>query len=70
MRCCRAHTTHITRCAHTRPHSTRDTRARQLPDDEDALDGEDLEALHESVENDYEMGESIRAKLIPHAVEW
>lgn len=42
----------------------------QVPDDETELDGEEMEALHEEIEADYDAGDTIKAKLIPHAVAW
>lgn len=42
----------------------------QVPDDEADLDGEEMEQLHEEIEADYDAGDMIKTKLIPHAVAW
>ncbi|RAL42423.1 hypothetical protein DM860_017603 [Cuscuta australis] len=39
-------------------------------DDEEEEDEEDAEELHEQLEQDYEIGSTIRDKIIPHAVSW
>ncbi|VFQ98566.1 unnamed protein product [Cuscuta campestris] len=39
-------------------------------DDEEEKDEEDAEELHEQLEQDYEIGSTIRDKIIPHAVSW
>jgi hypothetical protein len=41
-----------------------------VPDDDDELDGEEMEQLHEEIEADYDAGDTIKTKLIPHAVAW
>jgi hypothetical protein len=42
----------------------------QVPDDDAELDGEEMEQLHEEIEADYDAGDTIKTKLIPHAVAW
>eukprot|EP00775_Hariotina_reticulata_P013193 gene13193-13324_t len=42
----------------------------QIPEDDADLDGEEMEALHEEIEADFDAGDTIRSKLIPHAVAW
>jgi hypothetical protein len=39
-------------------------------EDDDELEGDEMEALHDEIESDYDMGDAIRSKLIPHAVAW
>mmetsp|Transcript_21656 Transcript_21656/g.60192 ORF Transcript_21656/g.60192 Transcript_21656/m.60192 type:complete len:377 (-) Transcript_21656:211-1341(-) len=42
----------------------------KIPDDADELEEEEMEQLQEVMEADYEIGSSIKEKLIPHAVSW
>ncbi|XP_057549803.1 nucleosome assembly protein 1;4-like [Amaranthus tricolor] len=42
----------------------------QVPDDEDDIDEEAAEELQNLMEQDYEIGSTIRDKIIPHAVSW
>eukprot|EP00877_Chromochloris_zofingiensis_P011265 jgi/Chrzof1/6392/Cz18g08180.t1 len=42
----------------------------QVPDPDNDMDDEELEILHEDIENDFDMGDVIRSKLIPDAVRW
>lgn len=42
----------------------------QVPDDDADMDGEEMEQLHEEIEADYDAGDTIKTKLIPHAVAW
>jgi hypothetical protein len=42
----------------------------QVPDDDADMDGEEMEQLHEEIEADYDAGDTIKSKLIPHAVAW
>lgn len=42
----------------------------QVPDDDADLDGEEMEQLHDAIEADYDAGDMIKTKLIPHAVDW
>eukprot|EP00882_Tetradesmus_deserticola_P000413 GHRQ01000454.1.p1 GENE.GHRQ01000454.1~~GHRQ01000454.1.p1 ORF type:complete len:340 (+),score=180.22 GHRQ01000454.1:220-1239(+) len=42
----------------------------QVPEDDAELDGEEMEQLHEEIEADYDAGDTIKNKLIPHAVAW
>ena len=42
----------------------------QIPEDDTEMDGEEMEALHEEIEADFDAGDTIRSKLIPHAVAW
>jgi alpha-D-ribose 1-methylphosphonate 5-triphosphate synthase subunit PhnG len=44
--------------------------ALQVPDDDAEMDGEEMEQLHEEIEADYDAGDTIKTKLIPHAVAW
>jgi len=41
-----------------------------VPEEGTELEEPELEALHEEIENDYEMGEMIKTELIPNAVRW
>ena len=43
-----------------------------MPEDDEAaeLDEDEVEALHEEIEADFEMGAIIRERLIPGAVKW
>jgi nucleosome assembly protein 1-like 1 len=41
-----------------------------VPDEEDEMDEEEAEALHEQLENDYEIGCIIKDKIVPRAVSW
>jgi hypothetical protein len=41
-----------------------------VPEEGTDLEEAELEALHEEIENDYEMGEMIKTELIPNAVRW
>jgi hypothetical protein len=34
------------------------------------MEEEEMEQLQERIEEDYEMGDTIRGRLIPHAVSW
>jgi len=40
------------------------------PNDEDDVDDEEYAHLDEKLEFDYEVGEQIKEKLIPHAIDW
>ncbi|XP_055820414.1 nucleosome assembly protein 1;2-like [Solanum dulcamara] len=42
----------------------------QLPEDAEELDEETAEVLQGQMEQDYEIGSTIREKIIPHAVSW
>ncbi|XP_021754543.1 nucleosome assembly protein 1;4-like isoform X2 [Chenopodium quinoa] len=42
----------------------------QVPDDDDDLDDDAAEELQNMMEQDYEIGSTIRDKIIPHAVSW
>lgn len=42
----------------------------QLPEDAEELDEETAELLQGQMEQDYEIGSTIREKIIPHAVSW
>ncbi|CAA7408786.1 unnamed protein product [Spirodela intermedia] len=42
----------------------------QVPDDEDELDEDMAEELQNQMESDYDIGSTIRDKIIPHAVSW
>eukprot|EP00244_Chara_vulgaris_P006653 TRINITY_DN2514_c0_g1_i2.p1 TRINITY_DN2514_c0_g1~~TRINITY_DN2514_c0_g1_i2.p1 ORF type:complete len:305 (+),score=94.98 TRINITY_DN2514_c0_g1_i2:123-1037(+) len=42
----------------------------ELPEDEDKLDDVEIEELHQDLEEDYELGISIKEQIIPHAVAW
>lgn len=42
----------------------------QVPDDEDDIDEETAEELQNQMEQDYDIGSTIRDKIIPHAVSW
>ncbi|KAM0017511.1 putative nucleosome assembly protein (NAP) [Helianthus debilis subsp. tardiflorus] len=42
----------------------------QVPDDEDDIDEEEAEELQNQMEQDYDIGSTIRDKIIPHAVSW
>lgn len=42
----------------------------QLPEDAEELDEETAELLQGQMERDYEIGSTIREKIIPHAVSW
>ncbi|XP_031120240.1 nucleosome assembly protein 1;1-like [Ipomoea triloba] len=42
----------------------------QLPEDEEELEEETAELLQCQMEQDYEIGSTIREKIIPHAVSW
>ncbi|XP_021293981.1 nucleosome assembly protein 1;4 isoform X2 [Herrania umbratica] len=42
----------------------------QIPDDDDDIDDELAEELQDRMEHDYNIGSTIRDKLIPHAVSW
>ncbi|XP_057252079.1 nucleosome assembly protein 1;4 isoform X2 [Beta vulgaris subsp. vulgaris] len=42
----------------------------QVPDDDDDLDEDAAEELQNLMEQDYEIGSTIRDKIIPHAVSW
>lgn len=52
-------------------HHHHHTCTPQVPqEDDDELEGDEMEALHDEIESDYDMGDAIRSKLIPHAVAW
>ncbi|KAL9228535.1 hypothetical protein vseg_004106 [Gypsophila vaccaria] len=42
----------------------------QVPEDEDDIDDDAAEELQNLMEQDYEIGSTIRDKIIPHAVSW
>nr|XP_043623265.1 nucleosome assembly protein 1;4-like isoform X5 [Erigeron canadensis] len=42
----------------------------QVPEDEDDIDEEMAEELQNQMEQDYDIGSTIRDKIIPHAVSW
>ncbi|KAI7748690.1 hypothetical protein M8C21_000339 [Ambrosia artemisiifolia] len=42
----------------------------QIPDDEEELDEDTAELLQNQMEHDYDIGSTIRDKIIPHAVSW
>ncbi|CAI9281001.1 unnamed protein product [Lactuca saligna] len=42
----------------------------QVPEDEDEIDEEMAEELQNQMEQDYDIGSTIRDKIIPHAVSW
>jgi hypothetical protein len=42
----------------------------QVPEDDEEMEGSELEALHDEIEADYDMADTIRTKLIPQAVSW
>ncbi|KAH0448878.1 hypothetical protein IEQ34_022678 [Dendrobium chrysotoxum] len=42
----------------------------QVPEDDDELDEETAEQLQDQMEQDYDIGSTIRDKIIPHAVSW
>ncbi|KAL6534967.1 Nucleosome assembly protein 1,2 [Orobanche hederae] len=42
----------------------------QVPDDEDDIDEEAADELQNLMEQDYDVGSTIRDKIIPHAVSW
>lgn len=42
----------------------------QVPDDDEELDEETAESLQDLMEQDYDIGSTIRDKIIPHAVSW
>ncbi|KAL8195780.1 hypothetical protein R6Q57_025533 [Mikania cordata] len=42
----------------------------QIPDDEEEIDEDTAELLQNQMEHDYDIGSTIRDKLIPHAVSW
>lgn len=42
----------------------------QVPDDDEELDEETAEGLQDLMEQDYDIGSTIRDKIIPHAVSW
>ncbi|XP_024527849.1 nucleosome assembly protein 1;4 isoform X1 [Selaginella moellendorffii] len=41
-----------------------------VPDDDDDIDATDAEQLQDLMEQDYEIGSTIKEKIIPHAVSW
>ena len=58
---------------HTRTHTHARTHTPpQVPEDEEAaeMDEDEVDALHEEIEADFEMGAVIRERLIPGAVKW
>ncbi|KAL5728745.1 Nucleosome assembly protein 1 [Ranunculus cassubicifolius] len=42
----------------------------QVPEDDDDIDEETAEQLQNQMEQDYDIGSTIRDKIIPHAVSW
>ncbi|KVH02507.1 Nucleosome assembly protein (NAP) [Cynara cardunculus var. scolymus] len=42
----------------------------QIPDDEEDIDEDIAELLQSQMEHDYDIGSTIRDKIIPHAVSW
>ncbi|KAL0354538.1 UNVERIFIED_CONTAM: Nucleosome assembly protein 1 [Sesamum radiatum] len=42
----------------------------EIPDDEDEIDEDEAEELQNLMEQDYEIGSTIRDKIIPRAVSW
>ncbi|KAG2617870.1 hypothetical protein PVAP13_3NG258045 [Panicum virgatum] len=42
----------------------------QVPDDEEEIDEDTAEQLQNQMEQDYDIGSTIRDKIIPHAVSW
>ncbi|KAF5197033.1 Nucleosome assembly protein, partial [Thalictrum thalictroides] len=42
----------------------------QVPEEEDDIDEETAETLQTQMEQDYDIGSTIRDKIIPHAVSW
>lgn len=42
----------------------------QVPDDDEEIDQDKAEELQDMMEQDYEIGSTIRDKIIPHAVSW
>jgi nucleosome assembly protein 1-like 1 len=42
----------------------------QVPEDDEELDDDTAEELQNQMENDYDIGSTIRDKVIPHAVSW
>ncbi|MCO5547730.1 hypothetical protein L7F22_001181 [Adiantum nelumboides] len=42
----------------------------QVPEDDEEIDQEKAEELQDTMEQDYEIGSTIRDKIIPHAVSW
>ncbi|XP_031090469.1 nucleosome assembly protein 1;4-like isoform X1 [Ipomoea triloba] len=42
----------------------------QVPEDDDDIDDDTAEELHNQMEQDYDIGATIRDKIIPHAVSW
>ncbi|KAI3804657.1 hypothetical protein L1987_26365 [Smallanthus sonchifolius] len=42
----------------------------QIPDDEEDIDEDTAELLQNQMEHDYDIGSTIRDKIIPHAVSW
>ncbi|XP_072983763.1 nucleosome assembly protein 1;2-like isoform X1 [Typha latifolia] len=42
----------------------------QVPDDDEDIDEDTAEQLQSQMEQDYEIGSTIRDKIIPHAVSW
>lgn len=42
----------------------------QVPEDDEELDEETAESLQDLMEQDYDIGSTIRDKIIPHAVSW
>ncbi|XP_002521395.2 nucleosome assembly protein 1;4 [Ricinus communis] len=42
----------------------------QIPEEEDDLDEDAVEEIHDRMEQDYNVGTTIRNKIIPHAVSW
>lgn len=42
----------------------------EVPEDEDDMDEEEAEQLQDLMEQDYDIGSTIRDRIIPHAVSW
>ncbi|GKE36434.1 nucleosome assembly protein 1;4-like protein, partial [Tanacetum coccineum] len=42
----------------------------QIPDDEEEIDEDTADLLQNKMEQDYDIGSTIRDKIIPHAVSW
>ncbi|GJX42913.1 nucleosome assembly protein 1;2-like protein isoform X2 [Tanacetum coccineum] len=47
-----------------------DDSAKEVPKDEEAIDEEEAEELQNQMEQDYDIGSTIRDKIIPHVVSW
>ncbi|KAJ7519030.1 hypothetical protein O6H91_20G020100 [Diphasiastrum complanatum] len=42
----------------------------QVPDDDDDIDQDEAEQLQDAMEQDYDIGSTLKDKIIPHAVSW